>query len=180
MRDLPRIVAESPVGEDVEVRLLRDGKEQTVRITLGQLDDTADAADGDEPAAPEGQVPDGQTPDDQGQNDSGSPDAGEKSSEPATVYGMTLTVLDEERRKTFGIAESVEGVVVSEVKAGSVAAAKGFKPGDVVVEIAQDFVENPAEVAKRFDVLKKEGRRNAHVMVADKTGNLRFVALPLE
>jgi len=185
MRDLPRIVAESPVGKDVEVRLLRDGKEQTVRITLGQLDDTADAADGDEPAAPDGQSPDAQSPDDQspddqGKNDSGSPDAGEKSSEPVTVYGMTLSVLDEAHRKTFGIAESVEGVVVSEVKAGSVAAAKGFKAGDVVVEIAQDFVENPGEVAKRFDVLKKEGRRNAHVMVADKTGNLRFVALPLE
>jgi serine protease Do len=30
MRDLPRIVAESPVGEVVDVLILRDGEERTV------------------------------------------------------------------------------------------------------------------------------------------------------
>jgi serine protease Do len=31
-----------------------------------------------------------------------------------------------------------------------------------------------------MDALKAEGRRNAHIMIADKAGNLRFVAIPLD
>jgi serine protease Do len=40
MRDLPRIVAESPVGKTVDVELIRGGEEQTVQITLGRLEDS--------------------------------------------------------------------------------------------------------------------------------------------
>ena len=39
MRDLPRIVAESPVGKEVEVVVIRKGKEETVSVTLGRLED---------------------------------------------------------------------------------------------------------------------------------------------
>ncbi|MET0747052.1 MAG: Do family serine endopeptidase, partial [Rhizobium sp.] len=44
MRDLPRVVAESPVGKPLDVILMRDGKQQTVKVTLGKLDDSATAA----------------------------------------------------------------------------------------------------------------------------------------
>jgi serine protease Do len=39
MRDLPRIVAESPVGKAVDVVIVRKGVEQTVKVTLGRLED---------------------------------------------------------------------------------------------------------------------------------------------
>jgi serine protease Do len=173
MRDLPRIVAESPVGKAVDVVILREGKQQTVKVTLGKLEDTADAKDDDQPDAPDG----GAAPGDKG----GAPDDQDQTSqEPATLFGMTIASLGDEQRKSFGIADSVEGVVITKVDAGSVAAEKGLKPGDVIVEVAQDFVENPGEVSEKLEALKAEGRRNAHVMIADKTGNLRFVALPLE
>ena len=197
MRDLPRIVAESPVGKEASVVILRDGKEQTVQVTLGQLEDTAEAAtdDADQPALPEGKSDDMEP--DAGSPETGTPDAGtsgkgrpdnaapgdqggEKSQAPAAVFGMTLAVLDDERRKSFGINESVEGVVITTIDAGSLAAGKGLKIGEVVVEVAQDFVENPGDVVARIEALKGEGRRNAHLMIADKSGNLRFVALPLE
>ncbi|WP_440411036.1 Do family serine endopeptidase [Neorhizobium petrolearium] len=176
MRDLPRIVAESPVGKDVDVMILRDGKEQTVKVPLGRLEDSAQAEDdAEQPSLPEGQgqdmSPDNGAPDDQkGEADQGS----------AVTFGMTLAVLDEERRKGFNIAESVEGVVIMAVEPNSPAAQKGLKAGEVVVEVAQDFVESPDDVATRIKMLKAEGRRNAHVMISDPAGNLRFVALPLE
>ncbi|MFB9947228.1 Do family serine endopeptidase [Rhizobium puerariae] len=178
MRDLPRIVAESPVGKEVDVVILRDGKEQTVKVTLGRLEDSAEPEDdADQPTLPEGQgqgndtAPDNGAPGDQ----NGAVDQG-----PAATFGMTLATLDEERRKSFSIAESVEGVVITAVEPNSPAAQKGLKPGEVVVEVGQDFVESPADVVKRINLLKSEGRRNAHVMIADPSGNLRFVALPLE
>ncbi|UIK03479.1 Do family serine endopeptidase [Neorhizobium galegae] len=176
MRDLPRIVAESPVNKEVDVVILRDGKQQTVKVTLGRLEDSADPEEeDDQPALPEGQgenkTPNNNAPGDQ---------KGELSQDPAAAFGMTLAVLDEDRRKSFSIVESVEGVLITAVAPNSPAAQKGLKVGEVVVEVAQDFVESPADVVKRIAVLKSEGRRNAHVMVSDPSGNLRFVALPLE
>src|SRR4026209_2199176 len=42
MRDRPRIVADTPVGRDVEVLIIRKGKEETRKVTLGRLlDDKA-------------------------------------------------------------------------------------------------------------------------------------------
>ena len=39
MRDLPRIVADTPVGKDVEVVVIRKGKEETKTVKLGRLED---------------------------------------------------------------------------------------------------------------------------------------------
>src|SRR5664279_4569144 len=39
MRDLPKIVAETPVGKDVEVTIIRKGKEEKKIVKLGRLDD---------------------------------------------------------------------------------------------------------------------------------------------
>lgn len=166
MRDLPRVVAESPVSKEVDVVVLRDGKEQTVKVTLGRLEDsTDDVADStDETVEP-----------DEGQDD------GESDQEGAVeILGMTIATLDEVQREAFGIAESVEGVVITAVQDGSEAAKKGLKVGEVIVEVGQDFVDGPAAVKERVDALKSEGRRNAHLMVADPSGALRFVAIPVE
>ena len=39
MRDLPRIVADTPVGKEVEVVVIRKGKEETKTVKLGRLED---------------------------------------------------------------------------------------------------------------------------------------------
>ncbi len=171
MRDLPRIVAESPVGKEVDVVILRDGKEQTVKVTPGRLEDSVQSAEAETDEFDDSDVPN---------PDNGGDQSAQQSQDPVQAYGMTIAVLDEDRRKSFDIAESVEGVVVTEVAAGSLAAEKGVKPGEVIVEVAQDFVEQPSDVTSRMDALKAEGRRNAHIMIADKAGNLRFVAIPLD
>lgn len=210
MRDLPRVVAESPVGKEVDVLVLRDGKEQTVKVTLGRLEDSDQAAaagdnssddgvinpdpgennDMDEPdqgddqgqAAPDGQDPQQQ---DQGQDQKGPDQKGQDQATPGQaipkhVLGLSLSLLSPETRKAFGIAESVDGVVVTEVAPGSAAAEKGLKPGDVIVEVAQEFMKSPDAVASKVQTLKQEGRRNAQMMVAAANGDLRFVAVPME
>ena len=174
MRDLPRAVAESPVGKEVDVVVLRDGKEETVKVTLGRLEDSPEDQAAEDSAAPEGEEP---VPDD---GDQGEEQNGETEQAGAVALGMTIAPLDDEQRTAFNIAESVEGVVITAVEAGSAAAEKGLKPGDVIVEVAQDFVDSPTAVKDRIDALKSEGRRNAHLMIADPTGALRFVAVPLE
>ncbi|MCZ7480491.1 Do family serine endopeptidase [Rhizobium rhizogenes] len=181
MRDLLRIVAESPVGKEVDVVILRDGKEETVKVKLGQLQDTTDEkAATEDPQAEDGDggvvAPD----DDGGTDDQAQDQTPEVREAPQSVLGMNLVVLSNELRTEKGIAESVEGVLVASVDTGSPAEQKGMKPGDIIVEVGQDFMEVPGDVLVRINGLKSEGRKNAHMMVADAQGNLRVVALPLD
>ncbi|XKM42156.1 Do family serine endopeptidase [Rhizobium ruizarguesonis] len=198
MRDLPRVVAESTVGKEVDVVVLRDGKEQTVKVKLGRLEDSDQAATSDD-AAPDGSQDDGViTPDPGENNDMDQPDTGDQAqpapgtpdqhkgqvspdaATPKNVLGLSLSLLSAETRKAFGIAESVDGVVVTEVTPGSASAEKGLKPGDVIVEVAQEFMKSPDAVAAKVQALKQEGRRNAQLMIASANGDLRFVAVPME
>ena len=94
--------------------------------------------------------------------------------------GLTLSPLTAENRKTFSIPESVEGVLVMEVPTDSAAHEKGIRKGDVIVEIAQDFMETPEDVADKITELRADDRRNAYIMVADQKGDLRLVAVPIE
>src|SRR5690606_20621311 len=120
MRDLPRIVAESPVGKAVDVVIIRKGEEQTVAVTLGRLEDSDEAALEESEAAPDD-----------------APLAA------AAVLGMTIAELDEATRQTFEIAPEVSGVVITEVEAGSPAEERGILAGDVITEIAQEAVSSP-------------------------------------
>ncbi|NZD50422.1 Do family serine endopeptidase [Rhizobium leguminosarum] len=198
MRDLPRVVAESTVGKEVDVVVLRDGKEQNVKVKLGRLEDSDQAAASDD-AAPDGSQDDSViTPDPGENNDMDQPDSGDQAkpapgtpdqhkgqvspdaATPKNVLGLSLSLLSAETRKAFGIAESVDGVVVTEVTPGSASAEKGLKPGDVIVEVAQEFMKSPDAVAAKVQALKQEGRRNAQLMIASANGDLRFVAVPME
>ncbi len=50
LNDLPRLVAATPVDETVKVKVFRDGKERTIKVKIGRLDDgeVALAADDEE------------------------------------------------------------------------------------------------------------------------------------
>ncbi|SMC57435.1 Do family serine endopeptidase [Rhizobium sp. RU36D] len=180
-RDLVRVVAESAIGAELDVVIVRDGKEQTVKVTLGRLEDSdvaendAAASDGtvEPPVAEDDSTDSQETP---GAEEQQSPDA----AVPASTLGMTLSALDDEKRAQFSIVESVEGVVITEVAAGSAAAEKGLKVGEVIVEVSQEFMQTPQDVAETVKSLKSEGRRSAHLMIANPAGDLRFVAVPLE
>jgi serine protease Do len=151
-------VAESPVGKEVSVLVLRKGKEQTVTIKLGRLEDyenkdkAADAKDG----------------------------AKAKEAATVTVLGMTLGKLDDAQRKQYEISEDVEGVLISAVEAKSTAEEKRVKAGDVIVEFAQETVKAPADIQKKIEKLRQQGRKNALLMLAAPSGELRFVTLRID
>ncbi|MFC3076432.1 DegQ family serine endoprotease [Shinella pollutisoli] len=172
MRDLPRVVAESPVGKAVDVVLLRDGKETSVKVTLGRLEDGEKAA-ADETEDTQDEV----TQDDTAPEDG---DPADTVAAAGKVLGMSVGALDEAARQRFGIAESVQGVVITEVAPDSAAAERGIVAGDVIVEIGQEAVSTAEDVTKRIARLKSEDRRNALLMIADKTGALRFVTVRID
>ncbi len=158
MRGLPRLVAQTPIGKKVRVDYVREGENGSAEVEIGLLVD--DQPDATLPPA--------------------TPDPGD-SKEPATavLLGMTLSPLTEDMRGLYNLDKKVTGVVVTEVDGGSAAASKSIKPGDVIVEVAQDQVATPQDVARSIDKVKKSGRKAVLLRVEDAKGDLRFVAVPL-
>lgn len=181
-RDLPRLVAESAVGEEVDIVVVRDGEEKTIKVKLGRLvedDKSTEAATEDQAPPPDmGEGGDGaEAP------DASKPDAQKKEQKDqaaTTVMGMKLAEINDEVRGEFGIAEDVEGVAVLNVAPGSAASEKRVETGDVIVDIGQVTVKTPADVKKRIDALRREGRKNALLMLASRSGELRFVTIRID
>jgi serine protease Do len=159
MHDLPRVVADTPVGKVVDVVIIRKGKQETHKVTVGRLQDTEKVAD----ASAKQEAP---------------PD---KSVVQKTL-GLELSGLSDDLRRKFKIKGGVNGVLVTGVDP-SVATAepdKRLAPGDVVVEVQYEAVTTPADLQKRLDALKAQGKKIAVLLVANPDGDTRFVALNLQ
>ena len=156
-RDLPKIVASTPVGTEVEVVVIRKGQEVTKRVTLGRLEDgeKAEAASKSDEA-----------PADKAIN--------------THLFGMELSGLSADLRKSFQIKDNVKGVVVSSVDPNSPAADKGLRPGDVIQEVNQVAVADPKDVSQAIDAAKKAGKKTALLLVSNAQGDARFVALAVQ
>ncbi len=173
-RDLPRLVAETPVGKEVEIVVVRQGEEKTLKVKLGRLvedDKSTEAATEDQAPLPEGEGGD------EGTVTPDMPKKEQKSDAAPSVLGMKLSELNDDVRGEFGIAEDVEGVAVLYVSPGSAAGEKRIETGDVIVDIGQVNVKTPEDVRKRIDALRREGRKNALMMLASRSGELRFVTV---
>jgi len=156
MKDLPRAVADSPVGKAVDVVVIRKGKEETRKVMLGRLDD-------------------GEKPVEASAKTTGPVEAEKPVTQKA--LGLDLAGLTKDLRTRFKIKDSVKGVIVTGVDRGSDAAEKRLSAGDVIVEVAQEAVTNAGDVKKRIDQLKKDGKKSVLLLVSNGSGELRFVAL---
>jgi serine protease Do len=157
MRDLPRVVADTPVGKQTPVVVIRKGKEETKTVTLGRLEDGEKLAAADPKSE-------------------GTPD------KPVVkkTLGLELANMSDDLRKRYKIKDTVKGVIITGVDANSAAADKRLAPGDVIVEIAQEAVASADDLQAKIDKLKKDGRKSALLLVAGADGELRFVALSLQ
>ncbi len=70
-----------------------------------------------------------------------------------------------------------EGVVVTRVLPNSPAGERGFKTGDVILEVAGKAVSNPADVRKALESARTDNKRTVLMRVKSGEGT-RFVALP--
>ncbi len=94
------------------------------------------------------------------------------------ALGVRLGALDNAARQNFGIGEDVAGVVVTDLERSGIAAGKGIRPGDVIVSVGNEAVSAPAEVAAGIR-LAEENKRQAVLLLMNRNGQKRYVALPL-
>jgi len=151
MRALPRIVAETPVGKKVDVVIWRKGTEKNVDVTLGRLEDQEAAT-----AAAQAE--------DKG-ND-------------ATVedIGLSVASITDKLRERLEIPAEVTGVIVTGVADDGSAAKKGVQQGDILMELNQEAVETPGDVAAVVAAVKESGRKSV-LALFNRGGERRFVVL---
>jgi serine protease Do len=111
MRELPRVVAETPPGTKVDVELVRGGKHETKTVEVARLEEgTQHAA-----ASPEG-------------SDQGS-----------TSFGFDIADVPPQLQQSLGLGRS-EGAVITRVYPGGPAESAGLQAGDVIVEVDHSAV----------------------------------------
>ncbi len=154
MRKLPRMVAETPIGKDVKVTVWRKGEEQSVDVNLGKLDieQVAAVAQPTETPSADGDVP---------------------------SLGLVLGTITPELRSQFQLDDKANGLVVTEVDPDSAAAEKGLRPGDVIVEVDQEEVSTPEEVAAKVTAAKDEGYKVITLLVY-RQGEFQWVAVRID
>jgi serine protease Do len=161
MRNLPRIVAETPIGISVPVVIWRDGKQQTLQAKVGEL------------------------PDDQQQVADATPNAPSKADATAQTslsgLGLQISPLNQDTRDKYQLGADLKGVVVTGVDARGSAAERGVKVGDVIVEVGSppEPVASPAEVQSRLDTVRKQNRKSVLMLIQGQEGAPRWVPLTI-
>ncbi len=154
MRRLPRIVADVEPDTTVDVVVWRDGKEKTVKVTVGALKETpVEVASVNSKSTGTESTVDG--------------------------LGLKVSAIDAAARERFKLDEKASGVVVTEVDAEGPAAEKGLQPGDRIIQVSQADVSNPADVSRKVDEAKAQGRKSVLLRVESGQG-LRFVAIRID
>jgi serine protease Do len=157
MKTLPRVVAETPIDQQVPVDIWRAGHRQTVQVVVAEMPD-----DEKKPAA-----------------------AAESLHKPATNpsvdfsgFGMKLSPLTDATRQKYKIDAEQKGMVITEISPDGAAADHGLKPGDVVVEVSQSAVNSPADLQKKLDEARNASRKSVLLLVQGQDG-LRWVPMPV-
>ncbi|MDO8422463.1 MAG: Do family serine endopeptidase [Parvibaculum sp.] len=154
MRDLPRIVAETPIDKVVKVDVIRAGKARQMSVKVGLLEEPKEASGEEEKKAPVALIK-------------------------LKVLGLELVGLDDEMRERFNIEDDVQGALVAGVVPGGAASEKGIVAGDLVVRVGQVDVTSPQAVLDEVAKVKKAGRKNVLLRLLNG-GSARFVALAVE
>lgn len=111
-------IASTQPGAEVTLTVRRDSTEQQLRVKLGELSVEANHA---------------------GSNRSeGGGSAG--------LYGMSVSSLNPQTARRFGLPENTKGMVVTSIEPISPAADAGLQPGDVIIQVNRQPVSNVAEL----------------------------------
>ncbi len=155
MRFLPRIVADTPVGAQVPVVVWRNGREETLTVTVGELpaEQQQAAVQPNQPAPRPQQME-------------------------LSGLGLKIAPITPEARERFSLRPESRGVVITEVAPNSPGAERELRAGDVIVEVQQERVNSPQEVQDRLERLRRQGRATALLLIESAQGQ-RWVPLRL-
>ncbi|MGB4789757.1 MAG: Do family serine endopeptidase [Lentibacter algarum] len=155
-RGLVRTVGNADVGKTVRVIVFREGKTQTLKITLGRREDAeSNEAPMDADTSEEGDV------------------------QEMEMLGLKLAPLTDDLREQLELGSDANGLVVTDVDEAAEAFEKGLRAGDVITEAGQQKIATAGELQAQVDAAKEAGRKSLLLLVR-RSGEPRFVALTLD
>ena len=149
-RELARTIGGLAPGNAVKLNVVHKGQDKVVNLTLGQLPNTLEA---------------------KADTDNGDKGGATRGSD-VPKLGMTVAPAN----SVAGAGK--EGVVVTEVDPKSAAAERGFKEGDVILEVAGKTVASAGDVKDAITSARNDNK-NSVLMRIKSGGSSRFVAVPL-
>ncbi len=147
MPELPKLVASYAPGTKTKMKVIRDGKEKVLNIKLGELPENGTKVSSRNPDK----------------------DVEKK-------LGLIVQDITPQAKSRLGL-ESSEGVVITNVSAGSVAAEAGLVRGDVILEINKKQIANLDDYRKQVDS-SKEGQ--SLLFLVKRGSNTIYAALKPE
>jgi serine protease Do len=156
VRDLPLVVAQTPVGEKAKVDVLRGGDKKTVDVAIGPMPEN---------------------PQQVAQNDQGG-DEQDQAGSNTTAMGVKLAPLSEQLRRQAHVPKNVKGVVVTAVADDSPLAALGIQPGDVIQSINQQSVTTPKQAESKLKEAQTAKTKNVLLLI-NRHGTNEYLALSL-
>ena len=156
MKELPKVVAGTPVGKSVPLVILRNGKKITLNVVLGEL----------ELAEKENLI---------------SKSTINKNTKSKTFdkLGFVAEELTNTNKEKFGLKNLKTGVLIASVKEESSAQEAGLLPGMVIVRVGQIEVNSIDVIENAIKNAIKQKRKAILLLVMFENGT-RFVALELK
>jgi len=155
--ELRNRVAQTAVGANIRIKVVRDGQEKVLTIHIGERPSDAVLARGGDPGS---SVP---------------PEASEARKAPLNVLAdLRVKALDEESRAQLNIGSKTVGVVVTHVQAGSTAEQAGLQRGDVIQEVNRQAITGLKEYEAARAKIKKE---ESAVLLVSRQGNSIFIVI---
>ena len=127
MRQLPLIVAETYIDKRVKMTVWRNGKEKTLNVLIGELEEE------EVKVASRGES---------------GPAKGQADRKEIGELGLTVAELTSDIRSQYDLPDEMTGLVIVDVKDGSDAAEKGLRRGDIIAEVQQTPVETADDAEK--------------------------------
>ena len=93
--------------------------------------------------------------------------------------GITVTSITDQMRAQFTLPDDLRGVVITGVEADSAAAEKSLRPGDVIVEVSQEEVSTPGQIAEKIREAR-DADRSSVLLKINRNGDRRFVAVRIK
>lgn len=155
-RDLPRIVAETPVDQTVPVDVIRNGKPEQFKVTLGELE-----------AAENGGLL---------SNRSG----GSGNEKTFDTLGFSVAPLTDELAEKYEISPREDTVVITSVTDGSPAQDKQLAEGQVIRRLNQTAITSVEMLSQGIEAAKQAERKGVLMLIEDPNGQTRFVQVSFE
>lgn len=137
-RHVTRMVGELVPGQKVPFKIIRDGKNKTIKVKIGKREEAVTLA------------------------------AEEPEEEAATALGLRLGAVTDEARSRLQADDDLEGVLITRISPVSEAAQKGLRPGDVILKVGGVSVLTPQDVSAAITKASNDKQKSVLFFVQTK------------